>query len=89
MGFEGSKHKIVDQKASDGRVRQNGFQFLRWLSFTSAGQHRLEGGSILFARFGDLLMEYNLQASARLPALRAISSVNNVSKSLKDISIYL
>ena len=27
-GFEGSKRKIVDQKASGGRVSQNGFQFL-------------------------------------------------------------
>ena len=30
-GSEGSKLKIVDQKASDGRVSQSGFQFLRWL----------------------------------------------------------
>ena len=29
--FEGSKLKTVDQKASDGRVSQGGFQFLRWL----------------------------------------------------------
>ena len=31
IGFEGSKLKIVDQKASDGRVSQSGFQFLRGL----------------------------------------------------------
>ena len=31
IGFEGSKLKIVDQKASDGRVSQSGFRFLRWL----------------------------------------------------------
>ena len=31
IGFEDSKLKIVDQKASDGRVSQIGFQFLRWL----------------------------------------------------------
>ena len=31
IGFEGSKLKIVDQKASDGRASQSGFQFLRWL----------------------------------------------------------
>ena len=31
IGFEGSKLKIVDQKASDGRVSQIGFQFLRGL----------------------------------------------------------
>ena len=29
--FGGSTRKIVAQKVSDGRVRQNGFQFLRWL----------------------------------------------------------
>ena len=38
-GFEGSKRKIVDQKASDGRVSQNGFQFLRGL-----GVERLSPG---------------------------------------------
>ena len=38
IGFEGSKLKIVDQKASDGRVSQSGFQFLRWLSEALAGQ---------------------------------------------------
>ena len=31
IGFEGSKLKIVDQKASDGRVSQSAFQLLRWL----------------------------------------------------------
>ena len=31
IGFEGSELRIVDQKASDGRVSQSGFQFLRWL----------------------------------------------------------
>ena len=31
IGFEGAKLKIVDQKASDGRVSQIGCQFLRWL----------------------------------------------------------
>ena len=31
LGFEGSKLKMVDQRASDGRVSKSGFQFLRWL----------------------------------------------------------
>ena len=31
IGFEGSKLKIVDQHASDGRVSHFGFPFLRWL----------------------------------------------------------
>ena len=31
IAFEGSKRKIVDQEASDGRASQNGFQFLRGL----------------------------------------------------------
>ena len=31
IGFVGSKLKIVDQKASDGRVSHSGFQFLHWL----------------------------------------------------------
>ena len=31
LGFEGSKLKIVDQKASDGRVIQISFPFRRWL----------------------------------------------------------
>ena len=37
LGFEGSKRKIVDKKASDGRVGQNGFQFLLGLSALSRG----------------------------------------------------
>ena len=37
IGFEGSKLKIVDQKASDGRVSQIGFPFLRWLPFRCGG----------------------------------------------------
>ena len=35
--FEGSKLKIVDQKAYDGRVSQIGFQFLRWLQILAQG----------------------------------------------------
>ena len=41
VGFEGSKLKIVDQKAYDGRVSQIGFPFLRWLySRTLGAGHR-------------------------------------------------
>ena len=42
IGFEGSKLKIVDQKASDGRVSQSGFQFLRWLYFKSGHSSHVE-----------------------------------------------
>ena len=31
IGFEGPKLKIADQNASDDRVSQIGFPFLRWL----------------------------------------------------------
>ena len=42
--FEGSKLKIVDQKASDGRVSQFGFQFLRWLTWPPAPKPPAGGG---------------------------------------------
>ena len=45
IGFEGSKLKTADQKASDGRVSQSGFQFLRWLSSPSASSSVGEGHS--------------------------------------------
>ena len=39
IGFEGSKLKIVDQHASDGRVSHFGFPFLRWLQvYMAAGR---------------------------------------------------
>ena len=49
IGFEGSKLKIVDQKASDGRVSQSGFQFLRWLYVVSM-THGLNGFGLAFER---------------------------------------
>ena len=45
IGFEGSKLKIVDQKASDCRVSQIGFQFLRWLQVRAALADEADAGA--------------------------------------------
>ena len=51
IDFEGSKLKIVDQKASDGRVSQSGFQFLRglWVGMECLRDDRQERAALELA----------------------------------------